>query len=889
MLEKSELLALIDYLGLPQRGSSLVMEARQKAPVREVVSRGGNVITLAPSKKAPCIVATESRSIEFLAAIKYEYDKEIVEYYPQPCELKLELVDVTGEIHNIHHFPDFLVVRHDGVSLVEWKSGAKLEKLSKKHPWRYHRDADGQWSAPLIEQKLAEWGIRYQIKTETALSARWTENILNLRDYFHPGAEPCPSEVLQRVRAALQEEQALFLADFYDEPYRFTPDQLLKAVADQELVVELERESVTDPRRCRIYRDVAVRELLVGYRQDTATTPLASYAFQIDAGAAFVFDGQRYEITLVGEKKLVLTDASGKQIEVAHDWLNKQFEEGRLTAESSPVQQIRQQISQYTETELRTALYRQKVLASDGGASVRTQRRWRQKELAAQLNGSNEVLALVPRIRDRGNHAPRLTPEQEDILVKVIQNEWLTHRAQNYKSCHRHLLLACDAAGLDAPSYPTLIERIKALDHTRSTRVRHGKRRAYHEGEFIHVLCYDTPVHGSRPFQYCHIDHTELDIELICSRTGINLGRPWFSLAIDSFTRRILGIYLSYDPPSYHSNMMVLRDIVRRYNRLPQFIVVDNGKDFQSVNFETFLMAMEVYLRFRPPGRPRHGSVLERMFGRVHTEYIHNLAGNTKATKNVRMTTGKFLPKRLAEWYLEALYYGIEHWAFDYYDQDTHPALGLSPRAAHEKGIADSGARVHRHLICNTDFLIATCPAVDREGVRTVDRQRGVKSNDYYYWAPEFRDLKVAGTKVPVRYDPWDGSTVYARVNHRWVRCVCSVLAGLGQITETERKALTEEYRQRHGGKSDTPVSMQRLREFLSTFTPEGAMALRQARQAENKALYGGLGQASVMPPVSFQTPTQALSNPVLQVMPAPLTNAMPLLLDNDLTEFDTF
>ena len=892
MLEKSELLAHLDYLGLPPRGSSLVMEARIKAPVREVVSRGGNVITVVASRKMQREVRTESRQIEFFAAIKYEYDAEVLEYYPQPCELKLELADeATGDIHKIRHFPDFLVIRSDSVSLVEWKSLARLVRLAEKYPWRYQRDADGHWRAPQIERQLAEWGITYRLQTDADLSAVWTENMLSLADYIHPGAEPCPPEVLQRIRAALQENQALFLADVYNEPYGFKPDQLLKAIADQELVADLTRELVTAPRRCRIYRDDAVRELMVGYAQSPLQNSSASYEFQVEAGVAFVFEGQRYEIAIVGEKNLVLTDASGKQTEVEHDWLNKQHEAGRLTAEPRPLHQLRQQISQYTEDELRIALLRQEWLDRAGadGVSERTKRRWRQREMAAQLNGSNEVLALVPRVRERGNRQARLNQDQEDILGRVIDAEWLTSRAENYKSCYRKLLAACDAAGVDTPSYPTLIARIKALDHTHSTRVRHGKRRAYHEGDFVYILFYDTPVHGSRPFQYCHIDHTELDIELICSRTGINLGRPWFSLAIDSFTRRVLGFYLSFDPPSYHSNMMVLRDIVRRHQRLPQFIVTDNGKDFQSVNFETFLMAMEVYLRFRPAARPRHGAVLERLFGRAHSEYVHNLAGNTKATKNVRMTTGKYLPARLAEWTLEAMYYGLEHWAFDYYDQDVHPALGLSPRAAQERGFAESGTRSHRHVVCNTDFLIATCPAVDRECMRKVDRQRGVKTKDFFYWAPEFGDLKVAGTKVPVRYDPWDASTVYARVNHKWVRCICSTLAGLGQMTDTENKALSVEYRLRHGKKPDSPVSMQRLKEFLQTFTPEGAMALHRSRQTENKSLYGGLGQAAVLPPVSTPTPTQSLANQCQQGVPIPQTNPMSFDLDDDLPEFDTF
>ena len=66
---------------------------------------------------------------------------------------------------------------------------------------------------------------------------------------------------------------------------------------------------------------------------------------------------------------------------------------------------------------------------------------------------------------------------------------------------------------------------------------------------------------------------------------------------------------------------------------------------------------------------------MERLFGVIHSQYIHNLAGNTKATKQVRMVCGKYLPSRLAEWTLESLYFGISYWAFEYYDLEVHPAL----------------------------------------------------------------------------------------------------------------------------------------------------------------------------------------------------------------------
>ena len=371
---------------------------------------------------------------------------------------------------------------------------------------------------------------------------------------------------------------------------------------------------------------------------------------------------------------------------------------------------------------------------------------------------------------------------------------------------------------------------------------------AYQLSEFVDVLYVDTPVHGSRPFQYVHIDHTQLDIEVVSSRTGKPLGRPWFSLAVDAWSRRIVAMYLTFDPPSYHSVMMVIRDMVRRFERLPEFIVVDNGRDFMSSAFETFLQVMGVHLRFRPAGQPRHGAVLERMFGRAHSEYVHNLPGNTKATKNVRMVTGKHLPVNFAEWTLEAMYFGLEYWATEYYDDERHSALDCSPREAFRRGLKESGSRPQRQILFNQDFLIATCPPADRGGVRLVNRQRGVKVNDQLYWNPEFRDPRLAGQSLPVRYDPWDASSVYVRYKDRWLHATCRNLLGLGQLTELERRALTEEYTRRSGNAGDDERASQRLREFMQVFTPEGALAAALERQQENKSLYNTLQVGSINP-----------------------------------------
>jgi putative transposase len=107
-------------------------------------------------------------------------------------------------------------------------------------------------------------------------------------------------------------------------------------------------------------------------------------------------------------------------------------------------------------------------------------------------------------------------------------------------------------------------------------------------------------------------------------------------------------------------------------------------------------------------------------------------------------------------------------------------------------------------------------------------------------------------------------------------------------MTDSERKALSEEYRRRNGVKPDSAISMQRLREFLQTYTPDGAMALHRARQAENKNLYVGMNQAWVQPPVA--TPSHGiLSFPGTPERADHQQTSLPPGTDIELPEYDTF
>ncbi|MEC5387754.1 DDE-type integrase/transposase/recombinase [Uliginosibacterium sp. H3] len=897
MLEHHHRDALLDRLGLPPKGRRIVVDAVRNSPVRPVKSRGGNVLTTYQSRKMQRESNTESRHLEFPAAVTYEHDPDVLEFFAQPCHLKFEVIDDQGEIHKIDHIPDFLIIRADGVFLHEWKSEEKLQGLARRTPWRYQLNDDGQWRSPYIEHWLADRGITYQICTETRIGERRIENTLFLEDYLHPSAMACPIDAAMRVESALKEDATLYLAELYEKA-QCTPDDAFKLIADGILIADMDGEFLAEPHRCRVFRDHAVRDFERALTECRARPQAVDGTLDLRVGARVLYNHVPYEISLVGVMQIVLKSEHADMIELKLSTLGELAATGNLKMENACGEDLqRPRLCDFTENELRTALSRQSDLSRES-LSPRTRARFKKLVTHAEIAGLDTLTALVPRTRDRGNRTARLSPEQLDAIAEITRKHFLNSKAQNRKACHNHLIALCREKQIEAPSYPTLIAHFKKLPRTGADRARYGKRVAYKNAEFVSVLHADTPVHGVRPFQYVHMDHTEVDIELVCSRTGKGLGRPWLSFAIDAFTRRILGMYLSFDSPSYRSNMMLFRDIVRRFRRLPQMVVVDNGADFRSEDFSLFAKLMRIHVRYRPAGNPRHGAVMERIFGSMHTEYVHNLAGNTKATKNVRETTGKFLPSRLAEWTLEQLYYGIEYWATEYYDQREHPALGLSPRDAYAQGMAQSGERSHCIVTLTKAFLILTCPLVERAGVRKVDKQRGIKMNDrYFYWCPEFSNPKLHGTKVAVRYDPWDVSTVFVQVDKRWHPATCKTLAHLHTMTEKERAALSEEYVNRYPNTKHDELSVQRLVEFMRTFTPEGARALQLARQQENRQLYQSLGLAEVAPRGQLLLSERSLTtfHAVLSEqsvgLPVPVTIDKPaqshtLPLDDDLEMF---
>ena len=291
--------------------------------------------------------------------------------------------------------------------------------------------------------------------------------------------------------------------------------------------------------------------------------------------------------------------------------------------------------------------------------------------------------------------------------------------------------------------------------------------------------------------------------------------------------------------------MMTLRECVGRYGRLPQTLIVDGGPDFRSTYFETLVTYYGCEKKTRP-GKPRYGSVIERLFGTANTQFVYNLIGNTQIMKQVRQVTKAIVPREQAVWTLGDLYAYLCIWAYEVYDQQIHPALGMSPREAFTMGIARGGAREHLKALYDDDFRYVSL-ASTRKKTAQIKRGRGVKINYVYYHAKAFDAREVENKQVPVRYDPFDLGTAYAYVQGRWVQAHSQHYLQLRGHTERELQLASAELHQQHRNHTrDAAITAKRLADFFADLESHETVLKQHWHDAEARDVFAQMEDSHV-------------------------------------------
>lgn len=206
------------------------------------------------------------------------------------------------------------------------------------------------------------------------------------------------------------------------------------------------------------------------------------------------------------------------------------------------------------------------------------------------------------------------------------------------------------------------------------------------------------------------------------------------------------------------------------------------------------------------------------------------------------------------------------------YDTIEHPALrGQTPREAFVQGCTLHGYRDHNPILYDEQFINYTYPTTDK-GTAKINPIEGVKINYHYYWSEQFRDGNVAGSNVPVRYDPFDASIAKVLLGKRWVTCICPFQAQFAGRSEREIQILSNELKAQDTKHSRTfNITSKKLAEnIIKAEATNAKVALQRMKDLEGervfKVIQGGKSGQGKMPknadnimvlPIVSATPSQ--------------------------------
>ncbi len=846
MMTRSAFSSWCEKLEFSKSSIEIIGRIRDSQPSRSVGGGSQNVAGTFPSKKMGVLIQFESHKVELPGLYIKEHDDSVLEMYDQPPRIKLSYSSIKDKVITIYHTPDFFVLYQDKAGWEEWKDEEELRRLSISSPNRY-KNIDGCWRCPPGEAYAEQFGLHYWVKSSKDINWILQRNLMYLQDYLLDDKTRVALKIRNTILQSVKTKAGILLSDLLAVS---DSDSISYLIARDELYVNLEKELLTEPERCHVFVCKETANIYHNVLNISGPSLYTKHSINIQVGMTVLWDGNECRILNIGHENISIK-SNGIIIDIpVENFMSMIDNRCLLTVDSDPLEctedKVNQILARASHNDLNEANRRYHIIKPvingdlrpeeiiEAGVTTRTIWYWVKGYKLAEETWGKGFLGLIPKVEKRGNRKSRLPESTLEALDSFIsENETAVN--QSKRVLYWKFKLLCEEKGLDAPSIQTFYVKIRERPQVLRLLKTQGSRVAYQKEIPYLELDMSTPRHGERPFEIAHIDHTQVDIVTVHSQTGKVLGKAWLSIMMDAFSRRVLAFFLTYDEPSYRSDMMLIRECVRQFHRLPDSIVTDNGCDFRSVYFQNLMACFGITQKFRPCHKARFGSVGERLFGVAMEDIIHNLMGNTKIMKNVRQVTVSVNPETHAIWTLPLLYDLLGLYFGEIYDCREHSSLGQSPKDLFEQGIRNTGKRPYRHIAYNLDFLILTLPSIKRNnGTALVDMQRGVRVNNIYYNCDEFQYADMADKRVNVRYDPWDAGIVYSYVRDKWVVCYSQYYSVLKNRSEREIKIATQELLgQRKSYEKSRAISAYELARFISQAEHTEEMLGQRTRDIE--------------------------------------------------------
>lgn len=478
--------------------------------------------------------------------------------------------------------------------------------------------------------------------------------------------------------------------------------------------------------------------------------------------------------------------------------------------------------------------------AKECGSSTRSIYRWISDYQALETQS-----ALSP--KHPKTSKKRLSDEIEEIIRVAIDEHYLETQKLSHGKVVAAVQRKCRIAGLKSPNHKTIRRRIADVPSKKAVRARRGKSA---ERDRFEPTPGDFPG-ASYPLAVVQIDHHDLDIELVDDVTRHSVGRAWLTLAIDVFSRMVVGYCLSLEAPSANSVGLCVRNAIlpkdheladlgisNRWDVWGKMAILhaDNGSDFRCKTVTEACVEYGISIEWRPVGKPNWGGRIERLFGTIAKEF-HALPGTTFS--NTRDREGYDSAAKSAMTLKEAQKW-LLLWITGVYHERVHSQLGMSPRAMWERGILGDGKKQRGIGIppkhqdperLRLDFLPCKECTVQRSGI-TMDHVH-YYSDEIRRWIGE--KLNGRSPRFKVRRDPFDISKVYFLDPTRgdYIEVPYADIS-LPTITLWELKAGVRELKRRGASQVNEALIFRTIEE-LETIVDTAKSETRKARRSRQR------------------------------------------------------
>ena len=377
--------------------------------------------------------------------------------------------------------------------------------------------------------------------------------------------------------------------------------------------------------------------------------------------------------------------------------------------------------------------------------------------------GSGLVTDLAPGQSGGGKGKSRLPDSVERIIRELLHKRFLTKQKRSLAAFHREVAQACKAQKLRVPARNTVALRIANLDPLKTTRRREGQD-ASRDLRGVGGV----PPAMTAPLEQVQIDHTVIDLIVVDERDRQPICRPYLTLAIDVFTRCVLGMVVTLEAPSAVSVGLCLAHVAcdKRpwleglnvemdwpMSGKPRQLYLDNAAEFKSEALRRGCEQHGIQLDYRPPGEPHYGGIVERIIGTAMHMIHDELPGTTFSNPDQR---GEYDSENKAALTLREL----ERWltlAVGTYHGSVHNGLLQPPAARWAEAVARAG--VPAVVTRAVGFLVDFLPVIRRTLTRT-----GFVIDHIHYYADALKPWIARRDRCPaflIRRDPRDISRIW--------------------------------------------------------------------------------------------------------------------------------